>query len=336
MCARRCCGQSGMPGNEYADGMIEHDGHVGQLLEALDDLGIADNTIVVYTTDNGPNQFSWPDAATTPFRCEKDTNWEGAFRVPAIVRWPGPSSPARSRPRCSPASTGSRRCSPPPATPTSRTGCCRATQVGDTQFKVHLDGYNQLPLLTGEADRSARKEFAYFDDDGQLVAYRYGNWKTARIALPAGGAGVIESDGFIWVTSPLTGQIFKVDPETNTVAATLGVGGSPTFIAAGEGALWVVDQRDATVLRVDPESGSVVARIATGEPGGPGGDIDAGGGFVWVACARRSTATQIDPATNTVAARYASCCAVFSMRHGAGSVWIAGPDLLRLRVPERE
>ena len=82
-------GQSGMPGNEYADGMLEHDGHVGQLLQALDDLKIATDTIVVYTTDNGPNQFSWPDAATTPFRSEKDTNWEGAFRVPAMVRWPG-------------------------------------------------------------------------------------------------------------------------------------------------------------------------------------------------------------------------------------------------------
>jgi arylsulfatase len=86
-------GQSGMPGNEYADGMIEHDNDVGKLLKALDDLGITNNTIVVYTTDNGPNQFSWPDAATTPFRSEKDTNWEGAFRVPAMVRWPGHIQP---------------------------------------------------------------------------------------------------------------------------------------------------------------------------------------------------------------------------------------------------
>ena len=84
-------GQSGMPGNEYADGMVEHDGDVGKLLKALDDLGIAKNTIVIYSTDNGPNQFSWPDAATTPFRSEKDTNWEGAFRVPAMIRWPGHS-----------------------------------------------------------------------------------------------------------------------------------------------------------------------------------------------------------------------------------------------------
>jgi arylsulfatase A-like enzyme len=81
-------GQSGMPGNEYADGMVEHDQDVGKLLKKVDDLGIKDNTIVLYTTDNGPNQFSWPDAATTPFRNEKDSNWEGAFRVPAMIRWP--------------------------------------------------------------------------------------------------------------------------------------------------------------------------------------------------------------------------------------------------------
>ena len=86
-------GQSGMPDNEYADGMIEHDGDVGKLLKALDDLGIANDTIVVYTTDNGPHMNSWPDAAMTPFRSEKDTNWEGAFRVPAMVRWPGHIKP---------------------------------------------------------------------------------------------------------------------------------------------------------------------------------------------------------------------------------------------------
>ena len=120
-------GQSGMPGNEYADGMIEHDGDVGKLLKALDDLGIADNTIVVYTTDNGPNQWSWPDAATTPFRSEKDTNWEGAFRVPAMIRWPGHIKAGRGLERDrSRASTGSRRCWRPPATPTSRTGCSKA------------------------------------------------------------------------------------------------------------------------------------------------------------------------------------------------------------------
>jgi arylsulfatase len=103
-------GKSDMPGNEYADGMWEHDQDVGKLLKELDDLKIADNTIVVYTTDNGPNAFTWPDAATTPFRSEKDSNWEGAFRVPGMVRWPGHIKPGQCRTRSSPASTGSRRC----------------------------------------------------------------------------------------------------------------------------------------------------------------------------------------------------------------------------------
>ena len=87
-------GQSGMPDNEYADGMIEMDINVGKLMKALEELKITDNTIVVFTTDNGPNQFSWPDAATTPFRSEKNTNWEGAYRVPAFVRWPGHIKPS--------------------------------------------------------------------------------------------------------------------------------------------------------------------------------------------------------------------------------------------------
>ncbi len=95
-----------MPGNDYADGMIEHDNDVGKLLDLLDELKIADNTIVVYATDNGPNQFSWPDAATTPFRSEKDSNWEGAFRVPAIIRWPGKIKPNTTSNEIFPASTG--------------------------------------------------------------------------------------------------------------------------------------------------------------------------------------------------------------------------------------
>ena len=110
-------GQSGMPGNEYADGMLEHDGDVGKLLKTLDDLKIADNTIVVYTTDNGPNQFSWPDAATTPFRNEKNSNWEGAYRVPAMIRWPGKIKPGEVSNEMFSAWTGSRLCSLLPVTP---------------------------------------------------------------------------------------------------------------------------------------------------------------------------------------------------------------------------
>ena len=144
-------GQSGMPGNEYADGMIEHDGNVGKLLKAVDDLGIANNTIVVYTTDNGPNQFSWPDAATTPFRSEKDTNWEGAFRVPAMVRWPGQIKPGQvSNEMFSGLDWFPTLLAAAGDTDDQGAAAQGLASVGGKTFKVHLDGYNQLPYLTGQ------------------------------------------------------------------------------------------------------------------------------------------------------------------------------------------
>ncbi len=172
-------GQSGMPGNEYADGMIEMDMNVGKLLKALDDLGISGNTIVVFTTDNGPNMFTWPDAATSPFRSEKDTNWEGAFRVPAMVRWPGQIKPGE---------IANGIVSGLDWFPTLLAAAGDATlkdrllkgwqpQGNPTTFRNHLDGYNQLDYLTGKTDKSARNEFYYFNDDGDLVAMRLGNWK---------------------------------------------------------------------------------------------------------------------------------------------------------------
>lgn len=168
-------GKSGI--SEYFDGMLEHDGHVGQLLKALDDLGIANDTIVVYTTDNGPHMNSWPDGAMTPFRGEKNTNWEGAFRVPAMVRWPGRiKSGAVSNDIVS-----SLDWFPTLVAAAGDTGVkdrlLKGWDVGGRTYKVHLDGYNQLPYLTGQQDKSARKEFMYFNDDGQLVAARYENWK---------------------------------------------------------------------------------------------------------------------------------------------------------------
>jgi arylsulfatase A-like enzyme len=167
-------GKAGLgPGNEYADGMWEMDQNVGKLLKQLDDLGIAKDTIVVFSTDNGPNFFTWPDAASSPFRSEKDSNWEGAFRVPALARWPGhfkqdtvingmfsgldwfPTLLAAA------------------GDTTIKERLLKGTQVGDKTFKVHLDGYNQLPLLTGQTEKSARNEYYYFDDDGELVAMRF-------------------------------------------------------------------------------------------------------------------------------------------------------------------
>jgi arylsulfatase len=162
---------------EYADGMIEHDATVGSILKAVDDLGIANDTIVIYTTDNGPHQNSWPDAGTTPFRSEKNTNWEGAFRVPCMIRWPG---------RINPGSVSNEVISGLDWMPTLMAAAgdpditeklLKGHQVGDKTFKVHLDGYNQLPYLTGQQERGARSEYVYFNDDGDLVALRVENWK---------------------------------------------------------------------------------------------------------------------------------------------------------------
>src|SRR5215470_5415381 len=162
---------------EYADGMIEHDATIGQILKAVDDLGVANDSIVPYTTDNGPHQNSWPDAGTTPFRSEKNTNWEGAFRVPCIIRWPGriPSGSVSNEilsgldwlPTLMAAA----------GDPDIKNKLLRGHQAGSKTFKVHLDGYNQLPYLTGQQPRSARKEFIYINDDGDIVAARYENWK---------------------------------------------------------------------------------------------------------------------------------------------------------------
>jgi arylsulfatase len=162
---------------EYADGMVEHDNHVGLLLKTLDDLGIANDTIVVYTTDNGPHENSWPDGGTSPFRSEKTTNWEGGYRVPCMIRWPG---------KIAPGSVSNEIFSSLDWVPTLMAAASEPEiknkllagydAVGRT-FKVHLDGYNQLPHLTGQQDRGARKEFIYFNDDSDLVALRYENWK---------------------------------------------------------------------------------------------------------------------------------------------------------------
>ncbi len=206
-------GKSGMPGNDYADGMWEHDQDVGKLLKKLDDMGIADNTIVVYTTDNGPNAFTWPDAATTPFRSEKDSNWEGAFRVPALVRWPGHIQPGQIKrgmvsgmdwfPTLL-AATGD-------TTVKERLLDGWAPVAGGTKFKVHLDGYNQLPYLTGKQDKSARDEFYYFNDDGLLVGMRYGDWKAVFCEQRAPGNFNIWQDPFVCLRVP---KIFnlRMDP----------------------------------------------------------------------------------------------------------------------------
>ena len=162
---------------EYADGMIEHDATVGSLLKAIDDLGIADNTIVIYTTDNGPHANTWPDAATTPFRSEKNTNWEGAFRVPAFIRWPGHIKPNSVSNEIVSGLDWMPTLLAAAGDPDVKQKLLKGYNAGGMTYKVHLDGYNILPYLTGQEPKSPRREFIYFSDDGDLLALRYENWK---------------------------------------------------------------------------------------------------------------------------------------------------------------
>jgi arylsulfatase A-like enzyme len=162
--------------DEYADGMVEHDMHIGQFLQLLDELGIADETIVFYSTDNGPHMNTWPDAAMTPFRGEKNTNWEGGWRVPAMVRWPNHIE----------AGSWTNEIVHMDWLPTFAAAAgdtdvkerlLKGDKLAGNKYKVHLDGYNVLPLLTGQADKSPRHEIFYFSDDGDLTALRYDDWK---------------------------------------------------------------------------------------------------------------------------------------------------------------
>ncbi len=170
-------GLAGPSGDEYHDGMVEHDMHVGELLKLLDDLGVADNTIVFYSTDNGPHYNTWPDAGITMFRSEKNSNWEGAYRVPAFVRWPG-KFPART--------TLNGVVAHEDWLPTFAAAAGDAgikdrllTGVGlnGRTYKNYIDGHNQLDYLSGKVKESPRKEFMYVNDDGQIVAIRYDGWK---------------------------------------------------------------------------------------------------------------------------------------------------------------
>ena len=181
---------------EYADGMIETDAVVGTILDKIDELGIADNTIVIYTTDNGPHQNTWPDAGTTPFRSEKNTNWEGAFRVPAVIRWPGQIEPGTEINGIFSGLDWFPTLLAAAGDADIKERLLQGTTIDGKEYKNHLDGYNQLPFLTGDSDESARKEFYYFNDDGQLVALRYENWKLVFAEQRAKGTMQIWAEPF--------------------------------------------------------------------------------------------------------------------------------------------
>jgi arylsulfatase len=157
--------------------MVEHDGHVGKLLDKLDQLGIADNTIVMYSTDNGAEVCTWPDGGMTPFHGEKDTNWEGGWRVPCAIRWPGMIKPGTVSNEIFSHMDMLPTLLAAAGEPDIVAKVKKGYKAGNKTFKVHLDGYNMLPLIKGEVKENPRKGIMYWSDDGELIALRAGNWK---------------------------------------------------------------------------------------------------------------------------------------------------------------
>jgi arylsulfatase A-like enzyme len=204
-------GRAGRWQSEYHDTMLDHDDVVGDLLDLLDELGLAEDTIVVYSTDNGPHLNTWPDAGMTPFRNEKNSNWEGAYRVPCVVRWPGriPAGTVlndmMSHSDWFPtllAAAGN-----PDVVEQLKAG----TELDGTPYKVHLDGNDQLAWLTGEADESARNHFFYVSDDGDLTAMRFDNWKVVFLEQRATGTLQVWAEPYTQLRVP---KIFnlRTDP----------------------------------------------------------------------------------------------------------------------------
>ncbi len=174
-------GQAGVWQSPYHDTMIDHDRNVGQLLDALDELGIAQDTIVIYSTDNGPHANTWPDGATTPFRSEKNTNWEGALRIPEMIRWPGKISAGVVSNEIIQhhdwLPTFLAAAGEPDIIEKLKKGHKISVRGDDKEFKVHLDAFNLLPYLTGEVEESPRQGFIYFSDDCDVLGIRFHNWK---------------------------------------------------------------------------------------------------------------------------------------------------------------
>ena len=204
-------GQAGLWQSEYHDVMIDHDKNVGTVLDAIDRLKLADDTFVMYGTDNGPHMNTWPDGGMTPFRSEKNTNWEGAYRVPAMVRWPGKIKPGQ---------ISNEMVAHHDWLPTfaALAGDEQLTQkllkghkVGGMNYKVHLDGFNLVPYLTGQTEKSPRESFMYINDDQQVTALRYDNWKFVFMEQRAPGTLRVWAEPFVNLRLPKLFNL-RMDP----------------------------------------------------------------------------------------------------------------------------
>ncbi len=204
-------GQAGRWQSPYHDTMIDHDNNVGDVIDILDELGIAENTFVMYSTDNGPHMNTWPDGAMTPFRSEKDTNWEGAFRVPLMVRWPGKIEAGVVSNEIVQHHDWLPTFLAMAGEPDIAEKLKKGHKADGKTFKVHIDGYNLLPYLTGKEQKSPRPGFLYFDDDGNMVAMRYDNWKCVFLEQRCEGTLRIWAEPFTVLRMPLFYNL-RTDP----------------------------------------------------------------------------------------------------------------------------
>ena len=193
----------------YADGMVEHDAHVGQVLARLKELGLDGNTIVMYSTDNGSESFSWPDGGTTMFRGEKTTQWEGGYRVPCMIRWPGVIKPGTIVNDIGAHEDMLTTLLAAAGDTSVKEDLLKGRKVGDTTYKVHLDGYNLLPAFKGEGEWP-RREFIYWTDDGNVAALRYTNWKITFLRQDAHGMHVWQ-EPFVKLRAPMLTNL-RMDP----------------------------------------------------------------------------------------------------------------------------
>jgi arylsulfatase A-like enzyme len=205
--------------DEYADGMVEHDMHIGKFLDKLDELGVADSTIVFYSTDNGPHYNTWPDAAATPFRGEKNTNWEGGWRVPSMVRWPGKIKPGQWSNEIVHHMDWLPTFLAAAGEPDVKDKLLKGHKAAGRNFKVHLDGYNILPMLAGETEESPRKEIFYFSDDGDLTALRYDDWKMIFMEQKAQGTFRVWMEPFVPLRVPLIENLRRDPYERATITS---------------------------------------------------------------------------------------------------------------------
>ena len=193
----------------YADGMVEHDGHIGQVLAKVKELGVEDNTIVMYSTDNGAETFTWPDGGTTMFRGEKNTNWEGGYRVPTLIKWPGVIKPGTVINNIGAHEDMLSTLVAAAGNPNAKEELLKGKKIGNRDYKVHLDGYDLGPALKGEAEWP-RKEFIYWTDDGSVAALRYGPWKITFLEQKGEGLRVWQ-EPFTQLRAPLITNLL-MDP----------------------------------------------------------------------------------------------------------------------------